>query len=230
MDSSYKELEVELMNAIIFGPPGSGKGTYASFLEKKLGVVKISTGDIVRDEIEKGSHLGKKMKEYYDKGELVPDEIIIDLLKRRISEPDCMERGFILDGYPRTIPQAEVLDKIARVDVIINLKVPDWVIIERLSNRRICKECGAIFNVKYLKPKKEGICDKCGGELYQREDDKPEVIRERIRVHNEQTRPLLEYYRGKVPFAEIECNSPEIPPEVMVEKILEELKKLDFVE
>ena len=217
------------MNAIIFGPPGSGKGTYASILEKKLGIVKVSTGDIVREEIEKNTELGKRMKDYHDKGELVPDDIVIEVLKKRISEPDYAERGFILDGYPRTIPQAEALSKITKIDVIINLNVPDWIIIERLSNRRTCRECEAIFNVKYVKPKIKGVCDKCGGELFQREDDKPEVIRERIRVYQEQTRPVLEYYKGKIPFAEFVCDSPDIPPEVNVEIILGKLKKMGFL-
>jgi len=216
------------MNAIIFGSPGSGKGTYASILEKKLGIVKISTGDIIREEIDKNTELGKRMKDYYDRGELVPDDIVIEALKRRISEPDCVERGIIFDGYPRTIPQAEALSKITKIDIIINLNVPDWIIVERLSNRRTCKECGTNYNVKYLKPKIEGVCDKCGGELYQRDDDKPEVIRERIRVYQEQTQPLLAYYKGKIPFVEFECDSPDIPPEVNAEKILGELNKLGY--
>ncbi len=216
------------MNAIIFGPPGSGKGTYASILEKKLGPVKISTGDIIREEIEKNTELGKKFKDYYDRGELVPDEMVIEALKKRISESDCVEKGFILDGYPRTIPQAEALSKITTIHVIINLNVPDWIIIERLSSRRTCKKCGTNFNIKYLKPKIEGICDKCDGELYQRDDDKPEVIKERIRVYQKQTRPVLEYYKGKMQFVEFECSDPGIPPEENVEKILVELKKLGF--
>ena len=216
------------MNAIIFGPPGSGKGTYASFIEKKLGIVKISTGDIIREEIEKNTDLGKRMKEYANRGELVPDKIITEILKRRISEQDCMKNGFILDGYPRTIPQAQTLDKIANIDVIINLNVPDWIIIERLSSRRTCKKCEAIFNVKYVKPKVEGVCDKCGGELYQRDDDKPKVIKERIKVYQKQTQPLLKYYKGKIPFVDFECDSPDIPPEVNVEKILKKLKILGF--
>jgi adenylate kinase len=217
------------MNAIIFGPPGSGKGTYASILEKKLGIVKISTGDIIREEIGKNTELGKRMNDYYDRGELVPDDIVIEALKKRISEPDYVKKGFIFDGYPRTIQQAEALNKIAKIDVIINLKVPDWIIVERLSNRRTCKECGANYNLKYLKPKIEGVCDKCGGELCQRGDDKPEVIRERVRVHQKQTQPLLEYYKEKIPFVEFECESPDTPPEVNVEKILRGLKKLGFV-
>ena len=217
------------MKAIIFGPPGSGKGTYASIIERKLGTIKISTGDMVREEIDNNTEMGKRIKGYYERGELIPDEIVNEILKKRISEPDCVKKGFILDGYPRTVPQAEVLRKTTEINVIINLNVSDWIIIERLSNRRTCRECEAIFNVKYLKPKIEGICDKCGGELYQRDDDKPEVIRERIRVYQEQTQPLLEYYKGKIQFVEFVCDSPEIPPEENVEKILGELKKLGFV-
>ena len=216
------------MNAIIFGPPGSGKGTYASILEKKLRIVKISTGDLIREEIKKKTELGTKMKDYSDRGDLVPDEVVIEVLKKRISEPDCAERGFILDGYPRTIPQAESLSKITKINVIINLNIPDWIIIERLSNRRTCRDCEAIFNVKYVKPKIEGICDKCGGELYQREDDKPEVIRERIRVYQKKTQPVLTYYKGKITFVEFECDDPDIPPEENAEKILIELKKINF--
>ena len=218
------------MHAIIFGPPGAGKGTYASLLEKKLGIVKLSTGDMVRDEIKKGSELGKKIKTYYDQGKLVPDEIIIEMLKKRIYQEDCKRKGFILDGFPRTIQQSQALDKITKIDVIINLKVPDWVIIERLSNRRVCKKCGAIYNLKYLKPKIDGVCDKCGGKLIQREDDKPEVIKERIRIYEKQSKPVLDYYRGKLPFVEVECKSPNIQPGVMVEKILKKLKEGKFIE
>ena len=137
------------MKAVIFGPPGSGKGSYAYIIGEKLGTTKISTGDLIREEIRKNTELGKKMKDYHDRGNLVPDEIVIDILKKRISEPDCIERGFILDGYPRTVQQAEALSKITATDVIINLNVPDWIIIERLSNRRACKECDATFNLKY---------------------------------------------------------------------------------
>jgi len=217
------------MNAIIFGPPGSGKGTYASILQERLGIVKISTGDMVREEIKKSTELGLKMKEYHDRGELVPDEIIIEMLKKRISQPDCKEKGFILDGYPRTVNQAKALEDFTKIDVVINLKVPDWVIVERLSTRRICKKCGAIYNVKYLKPKVEGICDKCGGELIQREDDKPEVIKERIRVYYEKIKPTLDYLLARIPFIEVSCDSPEIPPEVMVDKIVKKLKEKKFI-
>ena len=138
------------------------------------------------------------------------------------------KHGFILDGYPRTIEQAKALEKIAKSDAIVRLIVPEWIIVERLSNRRVCKKCGAIYNLKYLQPKRPGICDKCGGELFQREDDKPEVIRERLKVYEAQTRPLIEYYKDKLPILNIECNSPDIPPEVIVEKILQELRKANL--
>lgn len=217
------------MNLIIFGPPGAGKGTYASMLQEKLGIVKISTGDMIRDTIKSGSELGKKMKQFYEKGELVPDELIIEMLKERTSKSDVKEKGFILDGFPRTIEQAKALNKIAKIDGIINLDVPNWVIVERLSNRRICKKCGAIYNVKYLKPKVEGVCDKCGGELYQRNDDKPEVIKERIKVYKKQTEPILEYYKNKVPFIVSGADNPEIPPKIIVKEIIENMKKANWI-
>jgi len=214
------------MKAIIFGPPGSGKGTYASIIQEKIGTIKISTGDIVREEERKGTELGKMMKQYKDKGLLVPDEIIIEVLKKRISQPDCIEKGFILDGYPRTIPQAKALDKITPIDVIINLILPNWVIIERLTNRRICKN-GHSFNLIYHPPKVPDICDVCGSELYQRSDDKREVVEKRVRVYEEQTKPILDYYKEKVPFVEIKPE-PKAPPEKNAKKILVMLKEQAF--
>lgn len=212
------------MRFIIFGPPGAGKGTYASMLASKLKIAKISTGDIFREEIKKNTDLGKKVASFVNKGELVPDEIVIEILREEISKPSS-ENGFILDGYPRTIEQAKALDNIENIDAVIRLVVPERVIIERLSNRRTCKNCGAIYNVKYLKPKKTGICDVCDGELYLREDDKPEVVRDRLKVYEEHTQPLINYYRDKVPFVDIECRSVDIPPETIVKKILQELQK-----
>ena len=216
------------MRSIIVGPPGAGKGTYASRLASKLKIAKISTGDIFREEIKRNTDLGKKIVDFVNKGELVPDEIVIEILKEEINKPSS-KNGFILDGYPRTIEQAKALDKIEKIDAVIRLVVPEWVIIERLSSRRICKKCGAVYNIRYLTPKREGVCDVCGGELYQREDDKPEVVRERLRVYEVQTQPLINYYKGKIPFVEIECRSVDIPPESIVRKILQELQKTNLI-
>jgi adenylate kinase len=216
------------MRFIIFGPPGAGKGTYASLLASKLKIAKISTGDIIRQEIKQNADFGRRIVDFVDKGELVPDEIVTEILKEEIDKP-FNKNGFILDGYPRTIEQAKALGDIEKIDAIIRLVVPEWVIIERLSSRRTCKKCGAIYNVKYLKPKREGVCDVCGGALYLREDDKPKVVRERLRVYEVQTQPLINYYRDKVPFVNIECESVDIPPETIVKEILQELQKKNLI-
>ena len=214
------------MRLVLLGPPGAGKGTYASRLTVKLGVPHISTGDMVREEIKKQTDLGRKIKEYSDRGALVPDEIIIKLLANRLRKSDC-DKGFILDGFPRTISQAEALEKIAKIDLVINLNVPDEIIITRLSNRLVCSKCGAIYNLLTLKPKREGICDKCGGRLYQREDDKPEVIKERLDVYRRQTAPLIEYYNNKGLLRNVSCEDLMTPPDVMVEKIIEIIKETE---
>ncbi len=216
------------MRFILFGPPGAGKGTYASRLGSKLKIAVISTGDIFRDEIKRDTDLGRKVTEFVKSGGLVPDEIVTAVLAKRISMPDS-EHGFILDGYPRTTGQAKALDKIAEIDAVILLTVPEWIIVERLSNRRVCKKCGAIYNLKYLKPERPGICDKCGGKLFQREDDKPEVIRERLKIYEAQTQPLIEYYKDKLPILNIECKSVDVPPAVIVDKILQELRKSNLI-
>jgi adenylate kinase len=214
------------MKAIIFGPPGSGKGTYTSRLKDKLGVDVIAMGDIFREIMKTDTPLGKKVKGYVEKGLLVPDEVVLEVLKEHIAKISS-KKGFILDGYPRTLDQAKALEKIAKIGVIIQLTVPEWIIIERLSTRRICKNCGEIYNIRYLKPKKDGICDKCGGPLYQRSDDTADVIKERIKVYERQTEPILQHYKEKkVPFVEFKCQELDIPPEVAVEEIMKGLKKL----
>jgi adenylate kinase len=214
------------VNAIIFGAPGSGKGTYASRLQSKLGVDVIAMGDIFREIMREDSELGKKVKGYVEKGLLVPDDIVVEVLKQRLAKVP-KGRGFILDGYPRTVEQVKALEAIAKIDVIILLMVPDWIIIERLSTRRICKNCGAVYNIRFLKPKVDMVCDKCGGPLYQRPDDNPEVIKKRIEVYEEQTRPILQLFKEqKVPFTVAKCEALDTPPETIVEKILKELGNL----
>jgi adenylate kinase len=216
----------EKTNAIIFGAPGSGKGTYASRLQTKLGVDVIAMGDIFREIMKEDTELGKKVKGYVEKGLLVPDDIVIEVLKHRLAKIP-KGKGFILDGYPRTLEQAETLKEIAKIDVIILLMVPDWIIIERLSSRRICKNCGAVYNIRFLKPKVDMVCDKCGGPLYQRSDDTPEVIKKRIQVYEAQTRPILNLFKErKVPFVVANCNALDTPPDAVVEAILKELSKL----
>lgn len=217
------------MRIIILGPPGSGKGTYSSRLATRLGVPHISTGDIFREEIKSGSELGRSISEYVSNGKLVPDDIVNKVMEKRLSKEDC-GGGFILDGYPRTIKQAEFLDGISRIDVVINLNVPDEVIVRRLSSRLVCKNCGAIYNKITLPPKVNGVCDKCGGELYQRDDDKPEIVRERIRIYEKETGPLLEYYRKKGVvldfFYEPGELGGEISPDAAVDRIVKALEEL----
>jgi adenylate kinase len=214
------------MKAIIFGPPGSGKGTYASRLQDKLGVDLVAMGDIFREIMKESTPLGKKVKSFVEKGLLVPDEVVIEVLKQRLAKAST-KTGFILDGFPRTIEQAKSLNDIAKIDVVIQLTVPDSIIIERLSTRRICKNCGEVYNIRYLKPKIEGVCDKCGEELYQRSDDTADVIRDRIHVYERQTQPILKHYiQKRIPLIEFKCHQLDTPPEVAVEEILKGLRKL----
>jgi len=214
------------MKAIIFGAPGAGKGTYSSRLQTKLGVDVIAMGDIFRESVKQNTELGKKVKSYVEKGALVPDSVVIEVLKERLSRVP-KGKGFILDGFPRTIEQADTLAGITSIDVILQLDVPDEIIIQRLSSRRICKKCGEVYNIRFLKPKKEGVCDKCGGELYQRADDNPEVIKNRLQVYKDQTEPLIAYYtKKKVPFVVSGTKSLDAPPDPMVAKMLEDLANL----
>ncbi|HID42740.1 MAG TPA: adenylate kinase [Archaeoglobaceae archaeon] len=189
------------MNLILLGAPGAGKGTQAKAIVEKYGIPQISTGDMLREAVAKGTELGKKAKEYMDKGELVPDEVVIGIVRDRLQEKDT-EKGFILDGFPRTIKQAEALDEMLSelkkdIDAVINVAVPEEEVVKRIVNRRSCKNCGAVYHLIYKPPKEEGKCDKCGGELYLRDDDKEETVRERFSVYRAQTEPLIEYYSKK---------------------------------
>lgn len=186
------------MKIIMLGAPGAGKGTQAKQIASKYEIPHISTGDIFRANIKNGTELGKKAKEYMDQGLLVPDELTCDLVMDRIAQDDCA-KGFVLDGFPRTIPQAEALDaalsKIgASMDFAIDVDVPDSHIVNRMSGRRACLNCGATYHVVAIPPKQEGICDTCGKELVLREDDKPETVQKRLDVYHEQTQPLIDYY------------------------------------
>jgi adenylate kinase len=165
-----------------------------------------------------------------EKGLLVPDNVVIEVLKQRLAKVSA-KKGFILDGFPRTIGQAKALNGVSNIDVVIQLTVPDWIIIERLSTRRICKSCGEVYNIRYLKPKIESVCDKCGGPLYQRSDDTAEVIKERIQVYEHQTQPILQYYaQKKIPLVEFKCERLDLPPEAAVEEIMKGLRKLKLVQ
>ena len=189
------------MKIIMLGAPGAGKGTQADMICNKYNVPHISTGDIFRANIKNGTELGQKAKGYMDAGELVPDSLVVDLVIDRIHQDDC-ENGYVLDGFPRTIPQAEALDSALAesgeaVDYAINVDVPDENIVTRMSGRRACVKCGATYHIKYNAPATEGVCDNCGSELIQREDDKPETVLNRLSVYHEQTQPLIDYYDGK---------------------------------
>ena len=189
------------MRLILLGAPGAGKGTVAKQLTAIDGSVQISTGDILRAAVKDGTELGKQAKAYMDAGDLVPDELIMGIMKERLKEDDC-QKGFLLDGFPRTIPQAvqlkDLLEDIdIELDAAVNLDVPRDVILDRLTTRRTCVDCGAIYNVKSMPPKQEGVCDKCGGEVVQRDDETEEAISNRLDVYNEKTAPLVDYYRGE---------------------------------
>jgi adenylate kinase len=197
-------------------------------MQNQLGVNVIAMGDIFRESVKQNSELGNKVKSYVEKGALVPDEVVVEVLKERLSRIPA-GKGFLLDGFPRTIAQAETLQKIAKIDVILMLDVPDQIIVERLTSRRLCKNCGTVYNIRFLKPKVEGKCDKCGGELYLRADDNETVIRNRLQVYKTQTEPVVEYYKKTgIPFIVNVTKSIDQPPEPMVEHMMAELKKLNL--
>jgi len=217
------------MKIILLGPPGAGKGTQAQFIQNKFKIPQISTGDILRENVKKNTPLGLKAKYYMDKGELVPDDIMIELIKNRLGNSDC-SNGYILDGFPRTVSQAEALDKAIEdgIDAVIFFDVKDETLIERLTLRRVCPNCGAVYHLKYAPPKFDNKCDNCQSELYQRSDDKEEVIRKRLEVYRKDTKPLIEYYEKRNILYRI--NGEEVPSVVQsqIENILKKLNKRGY--
>lgn len=186
-----------LMKLILLGAPGAGKGTQAEVISTKLSIPAVSTGNIIREALAGGTEMGLKAKSFIDAGQLVPDDVVIGIIKERLAKDDCAN-GFILDGFPRTIPQAEALDDMGvAIDRVISIEVEDEKIVRRMSGRRVCKACGASYHLEYKKPAVDGVCNACGGELIQRKDDHPDTVLDRLKVYHEQTEPLKGYYEKK---------------------------------
>ena len=192
------------MNVIFLGPPGAGKGTQAVRVCERLGIPQISTGEILRQAIREQTPTGVQAKAFIDRGQLVPDEVVVAIVEERLKQPDC-EKGYLLDGFPRTIPQAEALDAMGIViDKVVDIEVPDEAITERMSGRRVCPDCGASYHIETKKPNVEGVCDRCGAELVQRKDDKPETVADRLKVYHDQTEPLKGYYEAAGKLSEVD--------------------------
>ncbi len=209
------------MRIVLLGPPGAGKGTYARYFSKKYCIPHISTGDIFREEIARGTELGRKIKDLVEKGQLVPDEIVIEVVRKRLSQPDT-KRGFILDGFPRTIVQAKALDEFATIDAAVHLYIPVEEAVERLSNRYVCPKCGRVYNLRFNPPKNDLRCDDDGTPLVRRKDDEPEVIRRRYRIYYETFQPIIDYYKEKGILIEIDNTIGSDKGIPLLEKILRE--------
>jgi adenylate kinase len=220
------------MKKVFLGPPGSGKGTYSKRISPKIGIPHISTGDLFREHLKNQTEIGNKVKEFLNSGKLVPDEITIEIIKIRLNQEDC-QKGFILDGFPRTINQAEKLGKLTELDLVTNLVIPEDILIEKICSRRNCKDCGDIYNIANINrsgvrmppmnPKREGKCDKCEGEIIQRADDTEEIVKQRIEVYKKETQPLIDFYKNKGLLKDVKITS---PPDEMVEIILKVIKKV----
>lgn len=206
---------------VLLGPPGAGKGTQGEMLSEHLGIPQIATGDILRKAVAEGSDLGQKAQSYMDAGDLVPDEIMVGIIRDRLQDPDA-QKGYILDGFPRTVAQADALDSMLSdigqvLDAVVHIQVDKETLVQRLSGRLICRDCGATYHVQFGPPAQEGVCDRCGGELYQREDDQEETVRSRLDVFEERTQPLVDYYRRQGIYAAIEGDR---APEEVQDEIL----------
>ena len=209
------------MNFIFLGPPGAGKGTLAAQVAEEYGIPQISTGDIFRENIKNQTELGKKVKAILDSGGLVSDDVVLEIVEDRLKKDDC-KNGFILDGFPRTIPQAEALESFAKIDAAVNFDIADEAVVERLGGRVCCKDCGQMYHVKFNPPKVEGKCDKCGGELYTRDDDKTESIQNRLVVYRKSTAPLIDFYKEKGNLVDIDARP---APEKVLEEFEAKFKK-----
>lgn len=215
------------MRIVLIGPPGVGKGTQAAFLEERLGMKPLSSGTIFRAEIDAETDLGRLAKQYIDRGELVPNGVTIEMMAKRIRNDDVRKHGFILDGFPRTVRQAEALDEMLEnmdmhLDEVVSIEVDDEVVVSRLSGRMGCTKCGEIYHAQTKPPKREGLCDKCNGPLFVRTDDQPETIRDRLRVFHENTRPVIDYYAAKGMLLRVDGS---LAPEAVYEQIVAGLGK-----
>jgi adenylate kinase len=214
------------LRIILLGEPGAGKGTYSAELVKKYGIPQISTGDMLRAAVKNGTLLGKEAQEFMKKGELVPDSVVIGLIRERITQSDAA-KGFILDGFPRTLPQARSLDETLKkmnimLTAVLKIEVSKELLIRRLTGRRVCKSCGSTYNIETMKPQKDGVCDKCGGELVQRPDDLPATIENRLSVYLKDTMPLIEFYHQKGLLKRVQC---EVDYQQAMNRIYEALEK-----
>jgi adenylate kinase len=212
-----------MIRIVLLGPPGSGKGTQASALRQSRGVAHISSGDLLRMNVREQTALGQQAKPYMDRGELVPDSLILDMMAARLSEPDA-QQGYVLDGFPRTVAQAEALEQRLHdlkqdLDAVISLQVPEAEILRRLGGRRTCPSCNAVYHVDTMPPKQEGVCDICGNKLIQRDDEKPEVIKKRLEVYESQTQPLLDFYRSRGLLQEVDGT-------IGVENVVQEIERM----
>ncbi len=210
------------MNLVFLGSPGAGKGTVAGVIAESYQIPQISTGDIFREAVKKGTELGSKVKSIMERGDLVPDSLTVDLAKERLSRSDTL-KGFILDGFPRTIPQADALNEFQRIDRVVNFVLDDNIVIRRLSGRRVCRQCGAIYHVENMPSKVEGVCDVCGGELYIRDDDQIDSIEKRLQVYKEQTEPLIRYYHDKNLLTDIDSSDSVESSTAQIKRILQDL-------